>query len=84
MNVVVIILAMGFVCTACFLAGAKVGQATAKGEKVELPTINPMQAVRDHRAKKEAEMEQDRVGTILQNIETYDGTSRGQVDVPGR
>ena len=84
MNVVIIILAMGFVCTACFLAGAKVGQATAKGEKVEMPTINPMQVVKDQRAKKEAEKEQSRIDTILQNIEAYDGTSLGQQDVPGR
>ena len=81
---VLTILAMGFVCTACFLAGAKVGQSAAKGEKIETPTINPMQAVKDHRAKKEAEMEQGRIDTILQNIEAYDGTSRGQQDVPGR
>ena len=84
MNVVIIILAMAFVCTACFLAGAKVGQATAKGEKVEMPTINPMQVVKDQRAKKEAEKEQSRIDTILQNIEAYDGTSLGQQDVPGR
>ena len=81
---VITILAFGFVCMACFLAGARVGQATAKGEKIEMPTINPMQAVRDQRAKKEAEMEQGRADIILQNIERYDGTSLGQQDVPGR
>ena len=78
------ILAVGALCIGCFLIGARVGQSVAKGEKVEMPTINPMQAVRDQRAKKEAEMEQGRIDTILQNIEAYDGTSRGQQDVPGR
>lgn len=68
----------------CFLIGAKVGQAVTKGERVELPNISPMQSVRDHRAKKQAQMEQDRLDTILRNIESYDGTSRGQEDVPGR
>ena len=68
----------------CFLIGAKVGQAVTKGERVELPNVNPMQAVRDHRAKKQAQMEQDRLDTIMRNIEGYDGTSRGQEDVPGR
>ena len=76
------ILAMGFVCMACFLMGAKVGQTVAKGEKIETPTINPIQAVKEHKAKKEAEMEQHKFDTILQNIDKYDGTTKGQADVP--
>lgn len=79
---VVTILAMGFVCAACFLLGARVGQATSKGEKIEAPVVNPMQAVKDHREKKEAQKQQDRMNVILQNIENYDGTSRWQEDVP--
>ena len=81
---VVTILAVGFVCMACFIMGAKVGQTVAKGEKVETPTINPMEAVRHHREKKEAQMEQDRMAIIMRNIDGYDGTGLGQEDVPGR
>jgi hypothetical protein len=81
---VLTILTMGFVCMGCFLLGAKLGQTVAKGEEIEMPTVNPMQAVRENRARKEAQMEQDRMDKILQNIEKYDGTSRGQEDVPGR
>ena len=81
---VITILAMGFVCLACFLAGAKVGQTVAKGEDVKLPSLNPVQAVRDHQARKEAKAEQDRDSVILHNIDCYDGTSNGQRDVPGR
>ena len=77
------LLIMGAVNIACFVIGAKVGQAVAKGEKVELP-VNPLKAYREHENKKVAEMEQDRINTILQNIEGYDGTSNGQKDVPGR
>ena len=80
----VTILAVGFVCMACFIMGAKVGQTVARGEKVETPTINPMEAVRNHRERKEAQMEQDRTAMILRNIDRYDGTSLGQEDVPGR
>jgi hypothetical protein len=43
-----------------------------------------MEAVKKHQAKKAAEMEQNRFDTILRNIEAYDGTERGQEDVPGR
>lgn len=81
---VLLVLVSSAACMLCFLIGAKVGQAVTKGERVELPNMNPMQAVRDHRAKKQAQMEQDRLDTILRNIESYDGTSRGQEDVPGR
>ena len=78
---VVTILAMGFVCIACFMIGAKVGQQTAKGEKVELPTVNPMEAYREREAKKEAKKEQDKLDTIMRNIESYDGTPKGQEEV---
>ena len=66
----------------CFLIGAKVGQKVSKGEDIELPTINPIEAVKERREKKEAEMEQDRLDTIMRNIESYNGTSAGQEDVP--
>jgi hypothetical protein len=73
---------MGAVNVLCFLIGAKVGQATAKGEKVELPSVNPLKAYREKENRKEAEVEQDRINTILRNIESYDGTSNGQKDLP--
>jgi len=81
---IVYILALGFVCMACFKMGAKVGQAVVKGEKIETPVINPMQYAKDRRARQEAQTEQERLDVILRNIEGYDGTSRGQEDVPGR
>ena len=65
----------------CFMLGAKVGQTVAKGEKVEMPTINPLKIVREHNDRKQAEMEQDKFDTILRNIECYDGTGKGQEDV---
>ena len=79
---VLTILAMGFVCMACFVMGAKLGQQVTKGEEIKIPSVNPMQAVREHKARKEAEMEQDKFDKILQNIEKYDGTAKGQEDVP--
>ena len=73
---------IGLLNIVCFVIGAKVGQTIVKGEKVELPKIkNPLQAVRETRAKKEAEREQDKLNTVLRNIERYDGTSRGQEEV---
>ncbi len=75
---------MGAACIACFLIGAKVGQTVSKGEEIKLPKVNPMEAYREREARKEAEMEQNRLNTIMQNIENYDGTGNGQKEVPGR
>ena len=66
----------------CFLIGARVGQKVVKGEEVEVPTLNPMEAIREHRQKQEAMAAQSRIDTILRNIDNYDGTAIGQEDVP--
>ena len=83
--IILTILAVGALNIACFFIGAKVGQIVAKGEDIKLPT-NPIDAVRERKiereSRKEAEAEADRVETILQNIDNYDGTGRGQKDVP--
>ena len=81
---VLLLLVMGAVNIACFLIGAKIGQKAAKGEPIELPTVNPMELVQEHREKRAAQEERDKVETILRNIESYDGTGFGQEDVPGR
>lgn len=81
---VLLLLVMGATNILCFMIGARVGQKVVKGEEIELPTVNPMEAIREHQEKKEAQREQDRMDTILRNIEGYDGTSYGQEDVPGR
>lgn len=81
MGTALTILMTGTLCCVCFLIGAKVGQKVSNGERVELPSVNPIKAVREHKEQKEAEMEQDKLETILRNIERYDGTGRGQEDV---
>ncbi len=67
---------------ACFLIGARVGQKVVNGEEVKLPTINPVEAIREHQERKEAERVQDKVEAIMRNIDSYDGTAYGQEDVP--
>ena len=67
---------------ACFLIGAKVGQKVVKGEPVELQTINPMEAYREHQERKEQERVQEKVEAIMRNIDNYDGTAYGQEEVP--
>jgi hypothetical protein len=72
---------MGLTNIACFVIGAKVGQTVSKGEDIKLPTMNPMEAYREREEKRQAKAEQDKLETIMQNIEKYDGTSNGQEDV---
>lgn len=66
----------------CFLIGAKVGQTVVKGEDIKLPSVNPVEIIREERNRKEAQMEQARIDTIMRNIENYDGTGYAQEDVP--
>ena len=75
------VLVVSAMCIVCFMVGAKVGQTVSKGEDIQTPTINPLKAYREHEQRKEAEKEQNRMETIMQNIEAYDGTGEGQKDV---
>lgn len=75
------ILAVGFVCLACFLSGVNVGQKAAKGEEVKLPTIKPAEPVP---VQEEEKVAMSRLEAIEHNINNYDGTEQGQVDVPWR
>ncbi len=65
----------------CFWLGAKIGQKVSRGETIETPNLNPMERIRQHQERKEAEREANKLETIMQNIERYDGTSAGQQDV---
>lgn len=75
---------VGILCIICFMVGAKVGQTVSKGEEIKLPTVNPIEAYREHEQKKAAREEQDKLDTIMRNIEAYDGTGNRQEDLPGR
>ena len=72
---------IGAINILCFVIGAKVGQTIVKGERVEMPNLNPMKAIRLSNVRKAVEMEQDKINTILRNVERYDGSGRNQEDV---
>ena len=78
---ILLAITVGALCIGCFIIGAKVGQTVSKGENLEMPSVNPFEAYRKHEAKKEAEAEQERIDTIMRNIESYDGTGNNQEDV---
>lgn len=78
---ILLVLAVGTLNVVCFLFGAKVGMSVVKGDPIELPSINPLKAYREREDKKQAEREQDKLATIMRNIEAYDGTGANQKDV---
>lgn len=77
-----LILLTGTLNIACLSIGVKLGQKVDKDEPIELPTINPIKAIREREDRRVAEKEQNRMDAILQNIDNYNGTSIGQKDVP--
>lgn len=79
---VITILTIGTLNIACFLVGAKVGQTVTRGEEVKLPTVSPTKLHREKEDRREAEREKEKLNAILHNIECYDGTGKGQMDVP--
>ena len=78
---ILLALVVGTLCIVCFFIGSRVGQKVVKGERIETPIETVKNAVREHRERKEAEMKQDKLETIMRNIESYDGTGYGQEDV---
>jgi hypothetical protein len=68
----------------CFFCGLKVGMSIVKDEPIELPSlpsINPIQAYRERQSNKQVEREQEKLATIMENVENYDGTGANQKDV---
>ncbi|MBR6689748.1 MAG: hypothetical protein IKL65_00255 [Bacilli bacterium] len=85
METILLIAVVGFICALCFFLGAKVGQKVVRGEEIKTPKIsalNPLKMYEEHKEKEEAKKEMDKLEVILGNIEKYDGTERGQEDVP--
>lgn len=82
---VLIIITTGIMNILCLFFGVWIGQKTAKGERVEikssLEALNPVKLYRDSQEKRAAQKEQERLNTVLDNIENYNGTPIGQKDV---
>ena len=82
METISLILVVGFICVLCFFTGAKIGQKVVRGETIESPVKSPVEAYREAKNNFEYRREQDRLQTISDNIDNYDGTGIGQKDIP--
>lgn len=81
-NTILLITVVALINVLSFTIGAKIGQKVVRGEKIEMPKLNPMEVYKEHQERKEVEREKDKIETIMRNIEKYDGTAKGQEDVP--
>lgn len=77
----ILILLVGILELLAFLVGVKVAQKVNKDEEIELPSINPVKAYQEHQERKKNQDEQEELNKILQNIDNYDGTGLGQIDI---
>lgn len=77
---ILLVLSTGLMCLVCFIAGAIFGQP--KGKHLSVPVSNPVKAHREKESREQAQKEQQKLEVIMRNIEAYDGTERGQEDVP--
>ena len=82
METILTIIAVGTLNVVCFFVGAKVGQRVAQGKEIETPNLNPIDYLHEQREKREARLEKEKYDIIQKNIDNYNGTEFGQIDVP--
>lgn len=79
-NVIMLVFMMGSFCVISFLVGVFSVMGRSK------INLNPIEAIKEHKEQKEQkeayDLEQKQLATMMRNIDRYDGTSRGQEDIP--
>ena len=91
MEIIVFLAAEFALAAACINLGLTI--RNGMNRKTEAPTLNPVTVIKQHKkdkleeyrekqSKEQAELELARLEVIMNNIEAYDGTARGQEDVP--
>lgn len=82
METIILVSVMGVMNLIAFMIGARTSQKAQNNEEIKLPTINPIEIAKEHRERKEAELEQEKFNIMLENINNYSGDSSGQKDIP--
>lgn len=82
METIIAVIVTGILCNVCFINGVNTAQKVKEDKLVELPKMNPLKAIREQMEYRENKRELDKLETIMQNIESYDGTGMNQKDVP--
>ena len=78
------IIVFGIFIIVAFTLGIVLGQKLSKGEEIK---VNPVEIVQDHieetKVRKENKINQEELEKMLHNIDNYDGSSLGQLEVRG-
>lgn len=82
METLLLVITISTLNMVCFLLGARVRQKVDKGEEVKLPNVNPVDMYHEHQKKTEQDRKNSQREALLHNIEVYDGTPLGQIDIP--
>lgn len=65
------------------LIGVKIGMSVSNRKEI---TLNPVKAIKEHREekieKREADLKERQMETMLKNIDNYDGSGFGQQEIP--
>jgi len=83
----IVAIAVGIVVSAlniaCFFVGIVLGQKMHKETKIDVPKIqlNPIKAYQEKKEKEAEEEEQKKMEKLWHNIECYDGSEAGQLDL---
>lgn len=63
----------------CFINGYNIGARETRKPEIKLET--PMQKIERAKENKKAAEKRSRLNTLLENIENYDGSSKGQKEL---
>lgn len=69
----------GIITIMAFVVGAKIGQQSTKGERIEFK--GPITTAKEHIAMNEYKKEQERNNIMMENVNNYDGTGIGQKEI---
>ena len=78
------LIVFGIFIIVAFTLGIVLGQKLNKGEEIKVNPVEIVQEkVEEYKEKKESKINQEELETMLKNIDNYDGSSIGQLEIRG-
>ena len=78
------LIVFGIFIIVAFTLGIVLGQKLNKGEEIKVNPVEIVQEkVEEYKEKKENKINQEELETMLKNIDNYDGSSIGQLEIRG-
>ena len=67
-----------------YTLGLRNGQRLSNNKEIKSPIVNPIEVVTKEIEKHEDNKKQEILDVMMSNIDNYDGTGLGQIDIPDR